>query len=145
MAHGLAGGRSSERPRIRRISRVSRRGPSVLDYRTKLPEVYASLKKELIDHFSNINTEYPGVGISEIIGGEKSQPRRSPTSHAPKRPSQDQFFKTRDRNGDGAITLEEFIGNPEGRNVPALTKRFKKIDSNGDGKLQPAELGVHAE
>jgi hypothetical protein len=38
------------------------------------------------------------------------------------------------------ITLEEFIGNPEGRNVPALTKRFRKIDSNGDGKLQLAEL-----
>ena len=115
------------------------------DLRTELPEVYASLRKELIDHFSTINTEYPGVGSSEIMGSEKSQPRRSPTSQAPKRPSQDQFFKTRDRNGDGAITLEEFIGNPEGRNVPALTKRFEKFDSNGDGKLQPAELGVQAE
>jgi len=59
---------------------------------------------------------------------------------APKRRSQDQFFKKRDRNGDGVITLEEYIGNPKGRNVPALTKRFKKIDSNGDGKLQLAEL-----
>ena len=115
------------------------------DLRTELPEVYASLKTELIDHFSNINTEYPGVGSSEIMGSEKSQPRRSPTSQAPNRPSRDQFFKNRDRNGDGAITLEEFIGNPEGRNVPALTKRFKKLDSNGDGKLQPAELGVQAE
>ena len=38
------------------------------------------------------------------------------------------------------ITLKEFIGNPEGRNVPALTRRFKKLDSNGDGKLQLDEL-----
>jgi Ca2+-binding EF-hand superfamily protein len=61
-------------------------------------------------------------------------------SPAPGRRSQDQFFKSRDRNGDGAITLEEFIGNPKGRNVPALTKRFKNIDSNGDGKLHLSEL-----
>ena len=38
------------------------------------------------------------------------------------------------------ITLAEFIGNPKDRNVPALTKRFKKIDSNGDGKLRLEEL-----
>ncbi len=50
------------------------------------------------------------------------------------------IFKSRDRNGDGAITLEEFIGNPKGRNVPALTKRFKNVDSNGDGKLHLSEL-----
>jgi hypothetical protein len=38
------------------------------------------------------------------------------------------------------ITLEEYIGNPKDRNVPALTSRFKKIDSNGDGKLKLGEL-----
>ena len=52
----------------------------------------------------------------------------------------EQFFKSRDRNGDGVITLEELIGNPEGRNVPALTKRFRQLDSNGDGKLKLSEL-----
>ena len=30
------------------------------DLRTELPEVYDSLKAELINHFSNINSEYPG-------------------------------------------------------------------------------------
>jgi hypothetical protein len=111
------------------------------DLRTELPEVYASLRTELIDHFSNINTEYPAAESSEILDGKKRQPKTT-TTPPPKRPSGDQFFKSRDRNGDGAITLEEFIGNPKGRNVPALTKRFKNFDSNGDGKLQPAELGV---
>jgi arylsulfatase A-like enzyme len=115
------------------------------DLRTKLPKVYASLKTELIDHFSNITTEYPGGGSSKMPGSEKPQSKRTTTIQTPKRPSQDQFFKNRDRNGDGAITLEEFIGNPEGRNVPALTKRFEKFDSNGDGTLQRDELGVQAE
>ena len=110
------------------------------DLRTKLPEVYASLKKELIDHLSNINAEYPGGGSSAVDQEEKSKPRKTTTTRAPKGRSQGQFFKNRDRNGDGSITLEEYIGNPKGRNVPALTTRFKKFDSNGDGKLQLDEL-----
>jgi hypothetical protein len=110
------------------------------DLRTKLPEVYASLKTELIDHLANINAEYPGGGDSAVAPKEKPKPRKPTTTPAPKRTSQDQFFKNRDRNGDGVITLEEYIGNPKGRNVPALTKRFKKFDANGDGKLQLNEL-----
>ena len=110
------------------------------DLRTELPDVYTSLKTELIDHLSNINTEYPGGGSLKVLNKENSKPPKTTTTPATKRRSQDQFFKNRDRNGDGAITLEEFIGNPKGRNVPALTKRFKKLDSNGDGKLHLNEL-----
>ncbi len=108
------------------------------DLRMELPEVYAALKTELVDHLSNINSEYPGGASSPVKQEEKSKPRK--TAPTPKRRSPDQFFKSRDRNGDGAVTLEEFIGNPKGRNVPALTKRFKTIDSNGDGRLQVGEL-----
>ena len=110
------------------------------DLRTKLPDVYDSLKKELIDHLANINTEYPGGGSPKGLQKEKSKPQTTTPSPAPKRRSQDQFFKNRDRNEDGVITLEEYIGNPKGRNVPALTRRFKKIDSNGDGELLLQEL-----
>ena len=110
------------------------------DLRTKLPEVYDSLKTELINHFSNISTEYPGGGNPDILNSDKPKLPKPDTTPAPKRRSQEQFFKNRDRNGDGAITLEEYIGNPKDRNVPALTKRFKKIDSNGDGKMQLEEL-----
>ena len=56
------------------------------------------------------------------------------------RRSQDDFFKARDRNQDGSITLEEFIGNPKGRNVPVLTTRFAKLDANSDGNLTLQEL-----
>jgi arylsulfatase A-like enzyme len=110
-----------------------------IDLRTKLPEVYTSLKKELIDHISNINSEYPG-GTSAIPGEEKPKPGNTVPTPTQKRRSPDQFFKSRDRNTDGVITLKEFIGKPEGRNVSALTKRFKRIDTNGDGKLQLDEL-----
>ncbi len=110
------------------------------DLRTELPEVYASLKTELIDHLSNINSEYPGVRSTQLLNSKKPQLQNPAATPATKRPSHDQFFKNRDGNGDGAITLEEYIGNPKGRNVPALTRRFQKNDSNGDGKLQLDEL-----
>ncbi|MGB4710426.1 MAG: sulfatase-like hydrolase/transferase [Fuerstiella sp.] len=110
------------------------------DLRTKLPEVYTSLKTELIDHLSNINTQYPGGGSAGVLQKEKPKPTKTTPTPIPKRRSPDQFVKNRDRNGDGSITLQEYIGNPKGRNVPALTKRFNQIDSNGDGKLQLDEL-----
>lgn len=110
------------------------------DLRTKRPQVYASLKAELIDHLANINAEYPGGGSSAPVGKEETKPRKPKSAPAPNRTATDQFFKSRDRDRDGAITLQEFIGNPKGRNVSALTKRFKRLDSNGDGRLQPAEL-----
>ena len=112
------------------------------DLRTKLPDVYASLKKELIDHLANLNTEYPGSAGPRDQGKKKSELGTTTQSPAPKprRRSQEQFFKSRDRNADGVITLKEYIGNPKDRNVPALTRQFKKIDSNGDGKLQLDEL-----
>ena len=86
----------------------------------------------------------PGLGRPYRRIGAHRSCQKTTTAPAPKRRSQGQFFKNRDRNGDGLITLEEFIGNPKGRNVPALTKRFKKLDSNDDGKLQLDELGVQA-
>ena len=38
------------------------------------------------------------------------------------------------------ITLKEYIGNPKGRNVPALTKNFNRRDANKDAKLTLEEL-----
>ena len=112
------------------------------DLRTELPEVYASLKSELIDHLSNVNAEYPGGGNATQLRQEKPKGKIETTARQPNRRSPDEFFKNRDRNGDGGITLEEFIGIPKGRNVPALTKRFKQFDSNDDGRLELNELKV---
>lgn len=110
------------------------------DLRTELPEIYASLKAELIEHFSGINTEYPGSGITEAPQKETSRSPKKIHTPEPQSRTPEQFFHNRDRNADNVITLEEFIGSSEGRNVPALTKRFKAIDANNDGKLLLDEL-----
>jgi uncharacterized sulfatase len=104
----------------------------------------------LIPYDNPVATSYPAAVSSpggkgaEIWQKEEPKPKRTVPVPAPKRRSQDQFFKTRDRNEDGAITLEEFIGDPENRNVPALTKRFNQFDSNNDAKLSLEELKAAA-
>ena len=110
------------------------------DLRTEHPEMYASLKAELLDHLSGIDVEYPSVVLSDVKS--KAMPKQQKRSKAipPKDRSPEKFFQARDRNSDGGITLEEFIGNPDGRNVAALTKRFQQFDANGDGALGIDEL-----
>jgi arylsulfatase A-like enzyme len=62
---------------------------------------------------------------------------KKPTAN---RPSPEEFLRKRDKDKDGSITLKEFIGNPEDRNVPALNKQFTRRDGNADGKLTLEEL-----
>lgn len=116
------------------------------DLRAELPEVYASLKAELIDYFSGINDEYP---IPETSGtSPKEAPASKPKGKAPKPKASDaksgalipeKLFKTRDQNGDGALTLREYTGKPV-EEAPARTKIFQGLDANGDGKLTLEEV-----
>lgn len=61
-------------------------------------------------------------------------------SNAKARPRAETLFTRRDTNKDGFLTLEEYIGNPKGRNVPALTKQFERRDNNKDSRLTINEL-----
>ncbi|MFT5131417.1 MAG: hypothetical protein ACI8W8_005053, partial [Rhodothermales bacterium] len=58
----------------------------------------------------------------------------------PAKPRSRDLLLLRDRNKDGFVTLKEFIGKPEGRNFLALTKRFNKMDANGDARVSRAEM-----
>ena len=110
------------------------------DLRTEHPEMYASLKAELIDHLSSINADYPLVVLSDVKSKAMPKQQKQSKTIPPKERSPEKFFQARDRNSDGEITLEEFIGNPDGRNVAALTKRFQQFDANSDGALVIDEL-----
>jgi arylsulfatase A-like enzyme len=110
------------------------------DLRTEHPEMYASLKAELLDHLSGINADYPAVVLSDVKSKAMPKQQKRSKTIPPKERSPEKFFQARDRNSDGEITLEEFIGNPNGRNVAALTKRFQQFDANSDGLLGFDEL-----
>lgn len=47
-------------------------------------------------------------------------------------------FKARDKNGDGKITMDEFL--PVVRANPTFGKLMRTIDTNGDGVAQPSEI-----
>ena len=110
------------------------------DLRTEHPEMYASLKAELLDHLSSINADYPLVVLSDAKSKAMPKQQKRSKTIPPKDRSPEKFFQARDRNSNGEITLEEFIGNPDGRNVAALTKRFQQFDADGDGALVIDEL-----
>ena len=102
----------------------------------------------LIPYDKPIPTAYPAAVVSP--GGPditpqpiaKARPPQKPATskNERKRPDPTKRFERNDRNKDGFLTLEEYIGNPEGRNVPALTKQFSRRDGNADGKLTLPEL-----
>ncbi|MBT3200632.1 MAG: hypothetical protein HN350_12035 [Phycisphaerales bacterium] len=98
----------------------------------------ADLNKTRIDSPVELDLRSHAMEIADRSKLPKQQ--SAAKAPAPKRRWQDQFFKSRDRNGDGFVTLEEFIGDPKNPNVPDLTKRYRQFDSNGDGKLLLEEL-----
>jgi hypothetical protein len=70
-----------------------------------------------------------------------AKPTRQPKkNNKKKRIDPTMLFKRRDTNNDGFVTLKEYIGNPKGRNVPALTRQFKQRDTNNDSRLTLDEM-----
>jgi arylsulfatase A-like enzyme len=98
----------------------------------KYPKKVAELSKELNKFLTKTGAIYP-------TPNPNYNPDHASTSKAKKTYSAAQFKKM-DKNQDGFITLKEYIGNPEGRNVAALKKQFSRRDGNGDAKLTLPEL-----
>ncbi|QHI68488.1 sulfatase-like hydrolase/transferase [Tichowtungia aerotolerans] len=77
------------------------------------------------------------------VGSEKKT--KTPDS-APKKESakngRQRSVSARDKDGDGIVTLEEFIAGRVDKTA-ILTEQFKKWDKDGDGQLQPAEQRRH--
>jgi arylsulfatase A-like enzyme len=131
------------------------------DLRMQFPEVYVSLKKELVDHFINVNAEYPSAKTHpELFAAYKNVPelpaKKSHKKTAPKskvtkpgptsvKKGRKNAFVAMDSNGNGKVTLEELDGwfknraekNPDKFTYKAEQARaaLVKQDANKDDEL----------
>jgi hypothetical protein len=56
------------------------------------------------------------------------------------KPSPEVIFRKRDKNGDGVLTVQEFVGKRTGGKALKAAKIFQRKDRNGDGVLTFAEF-----
>ena len=68
----------------------------------------------------------------------KTPPRPAPEKAAPGKEAK--LFQARDKNKDGQVTLKEFIAGRTGDKVPAITKLFKRRDTDKDGIWEKSEI-----
>lgn len=105
------------------------------------PQLVKQLNAEITQYLHEVEACVP---LPNPAYNPNAQPPKKPaktrTARKRKRPDPEELFKRRDKNKNGFLTLEEYIGNPKNRNVPALTRQFKQLDANHDGRLTLEEL-----
>ena len=130
--------------------------------RDDLPKVYDSLKKELIDHFTNVNAEYPTESTDPgfVVPAKPASPptnQDTPKKTKPlvtaestnSRGGRRNAFTAMDRNGDGKVMLDEldaWFKNRAAKSPDKFTYKpsqskgaLKKRDKNKDGILSLEE------
>ena len=56
------------------------------------------------------------------------------------KPDPEQVFKKKDANGDGKLSMDEFVGKLEGEKADKAKAAFAKKDKDGDGFLTLEEF-----
>jgi hypothetical protein len=65
---------------------------------------------------------------------------QAPSFAADEKPDLDTVFKKADKDGDGKLTIEEFVGKREGEKADKAKETFAKLDKDSDGKLTLEEF-----
>jgi Ca2+-binding EF-hand superfamily protein len=82
-----------------------------------------------------------GLALSIASGSALAQEKHDKHSPKHQRPDAEQIIKAKDKDHDGRLSKEEFVGKAtEPERVKHLEARFKAIDANADGYVTLDEL-----
>lgn len=95
-----------------------------------LPNNETAEANRYFDHYLDGRMATPPPAVTKDSRNKGNGRKRKPQT----------LFRARDRDKDGFVTLAEYIGSPKDRDVPALQRRFRRLDTNGDERLTLEEL-----
>jgi Ca2+-binding EF-hand superfamily protein len=98
-----------------------------------LEEAKAAGAERLVEHFSEIDADGSGEVTKEELRNHHKQRMQERKSEGK---GEGKKGKAMDTDGNGAISLEEATN----AGAEKLVENFKKIDGNGDGELDRAEM-----
>jgi Ca2+-binding EF-hand superfamily protein len=65
---------------------------------------------------------------------------QAPAFAADEKPDLDTVFKKADKDGDGKLTVEEFVGKRTGEKADKAKATFARLDKDSDGKVTLEEF-----
>jgi len=78
-----------------------------------------------------------GLGLALALPVQAGKKNQAADPAKPK-PTPEEVFKKKDKNSDGFLTKEEFVG--KAKDAAKAEARFAKLDTNGDGKVTLEEF-----
>ncbi len=76
--------------------------------------------------------------MSLVLPAFAEEAKEGDAPKKPHKPDMKQVFKKKDKDGDGSLSKEEFVG--KAKDATKAEAVFAKKDKNGDGKLSEEEF-----
>ena len=76
--------------------------------------------------------------MSLVLPALAEETKEADAPKKPHKPDMKQVFKKKDKDGDGSLSKEEFVG--KAKDAAKAEAAFAKKDKNGDGKISEEEF-----
>lgn len=81
-----------------------------------------------------------GMGVCVVVVSVVGSSLAKDRAEGDKKQDGGAMFEKKDKNGDGKLSLDEFVGKKAGEDAEKLKEVFKKKDKDGDGFLTKDDM-----